>query len=115
MNKFTLVLAVAAVSFYTVGAEAGGFGGKTKIIGGNSGVSSGLINVSPSIGLGNVTALNNILSGNAILSGNVVSGILSGNRTNVGNGILGAVGLSGLGSALAGNRTSYKMHGRRHR
>ena len=109
MNKFAFVAAVAAVSFYTVGAEAGGFGGKTKIIGGNSGVSSGLINVSPSIGLGNVTALNNILSGN------VVSGILNGNKTNVGNGILGAVGISGLGSALLGNSTNYKLNSRHHR
>jgi hypothetical protein len=115
MNKFAFVAAVAAVSFYTVGAEAGGFGGKTKIIGGNSGVSSGLINVSPSIGLGNVTALNNILSGNGILSGNVVSGILNGNKTNVGNGILGAVGISGLGSTLLGNSTSYKLNSRHHR
>ncbi|MFC3208446.1 hypothetical protein [Aquamicrobium soli] len=113
MNKFAFVLAVAAVSFYTVGAEAGGFGGTTKIIGGNSGVSSGLINVSPSIGLGNVTALNNILSGNN------VSGILSGNKTSVGNGILGAVGLSGLGDTLIGNNsgynnTSYKLGGSKH-
>src|SRR5690606_30521028 len=115
MNKFAFVVAVAAVSFYSVGAQAGGFGGKTKIIGGNSGVSSGLINISPSIGLGNVTALNNILSGNAILSGNVVSGILSGNRTNVGNGILGTVGLSGIGSALVGNNTSYKLNSKHRR
>jgi hypothetical protein len=115
MNKFAFVLAVAAVSFYTVGAEAGGFGGKTKIIGGNSGVSSGLINVSPSIGLGNVTALNNILSGNGILSGNVVSGILNGNKTNVGTGILSGIGLSGIGGNLLGNNTSYSLHSRHHR
>jgi hypothetical protein len=113
MNKFAFVVAVAAVSFYSVGAQAGGFGGKTKIIGGNSGVSSGLINVSPSIGLGNVTALNNILSGNGILSGNVVSGILNGNKT--GNGILSGIGLSGIGGNLIGNNTSYRLNGRHHR
>ncbi|HEY4193350.1 MAG TPA: hypothetical protein VGM46_11955 [Mesorhizobium sp.] len=103
MNKFAIVLSIAAVSFYTVSAQAGGFGGKTKIVGGNSGVSSGLINVSPSIGLGNVTALNNILSGNGILSGNVVSGILNGNKTNAVTGILSGIGLTGIG----GN--SYKL------
>lgn len=107
MKKFVFALTAVVVSFSTVGAYAGGFGGSTKLFGGNSGVSSGLINVSPSIGLGNIKALNNILSGNAILSGNVVSGILNGNKTNVGNGILGTVGATILG----GN--SYKM-GRRH-
>lgn len=114
MNKFAFVAAVAAVSFYTAGAEAGGFGGKTKIVGGNSGVSSGLINVSPSIGLGNVTALNNVLSGNRILSGNVVSGILNGNKTNVGNGILNGIGLSGIGGNAIGNDSSYKLNSRKH-
>jgi hypothetical protein len=109
MNKFAFVAAIAAVSFYTVGAEAGGFGGSksTKIIGGNSGVSSGLINISPSIGLGNVTALNNILSGN------ILSGILNGN--SVGNGILSGVGITGLGNTHVGDNTSYKLNRKRHR
>jgi hypothetical protein len=84
MKKYALALAV--VSFSTVGAYAGGFGH-----GGNHGFSSGLINISPSIGLGDVTALNDVLSGNAILSGNNVSGILNGNTTNVLSGILGSV------------------------
>lgn len=76
--------------------------------GGNTGVSSGLINISPSIGLGDVTALNNVLSGNAILSGNTVSGILNGNNTNVLSGILGTVG-----NAVSQGNHSYKL-GRRH-
>jgi hypothetical protein len=104
MNKFAFVLSVAAVSFYTVSADAGGFGKKNSTIGGNTGVSSGLINVSPSIGLGNVNVLNDVLSGN------VVSGILSGN--NVATGILNGVGVTGIGSNLIGNNTSYKLNGK---
>lgn len=112
MNKFTFVLAVSAVSFCSVGANAGGFGGSTKVVGGNSGVSSGLINISPSIGLGNVTALNNILSGNALLSGNVVSGILNGNKTSGVSGVLSGIGLTGIGGNLLGGNNSYKLQGR---
>lgn len=103
MKKYAFALAVAVVSFSTVGAYAGGFGRH----GGNAGVSSGLINISPSVGLGDVTALNNVLSGNAILSGNNVSGILNGNTTNVLSGILGSVG----NAVSQGN--SYKL-GRHH-
>lgn len=103
MKKFTLVLTAAAVSFSTVGADAGGWG-KTRT-GGNTGVSSGLINISPSIGLGDITALNDVLNGNAILSGNKTNvGILSGIGVS---GILSGIGLNVLG----GN--SYKLH-RRH-
>ncbi|QKD03168.1 hypothetical protein [Mesorhizobium loti] len=94
MKKFALVLTAAMVSFSTVGAYAGGWGG-----GGS------LINVSPSIGLGQVNALNGILSGNNILSGNVVSGILDGNKTNVLTGVLSGIGVNVLG----GN--SYKLGG----
>lgn len=97
MKKFALVLTTAMVSFSTVGAYAGGWGGS----------SSSLINVSPSIGLGQVNALNGILSGNNILSGNVVQGILDGNKTNVLSGILNGVGANVLG----GN--SYKLGGHR--
>ncbi len=103
MKKYTFALAVAVVSFSTVGAYAGGFGRH----GGNHGFSSGLINVSPSIGLGDITALNGVLSGNAILSGNNVSGILNGNTTNVLSGILGSV----TNVVTQGN--SYKLR-RRH-
>ncbi|KQZ81391.1 hypothetical protein ASD64_10390 [Mesorhizobium sp. Root157] len=108
MNKITVVLAAAAVSFWTVGAQAGGGWGTT---GGNYGLSSGLINVSPSVGLGNVSVLNGIGNGNAILSGNVVSGILNGNKTNIGSGINGV--LSGIGVNLFGGN-SYKMGSRHH-
>ena len=86
MKKFVLALTVAAVSFSTVGANAGGWGG-----GGNSG---SLINVSPSIDLGKITALNGVLNNNNILNGNVVSGVLSGNNTNVVSGILSGIGLN---------------------
>ena len=103
MKKYAFALAVAVVSFSTAGAYAGGFGRH----GGNTGISSGLVNISPSIGLGDVTALNNVLSGNAILSGNNVSGILNGNTTNVLSGILGSVG----NAVSQGN--SYKL-GRHH-
>jgi len=102
MKKHAFVLAFAVVSFSAASAYAGGFNK-----GGSTGVSSGLINISPSIGLGDVTALNNVLSGNAILSGNTVSGILNGNTTNVLSGILGTVG----NAVSQGN--SYKL-GRRH-
>ena len=110
MKKYAFALTVAICSFSAAGAYAGGFGHKGGDIyrsGGNTGVSSGLINVSPSIGLGDITALNNVLSNNAILSGNAVSGILSGNNTNVLSGILGSVG----NAVSQGN--SYKL-GRRH-
>ncbi|MEQ1938652.1 hypothetical protein ABMA46_10390 [Mesorhizobium sp. CN5-321] len=103
MKKFALALAIAAVSFSAAGAQAGGFGRH----GGNVGASGGLINVSPSIGLGNIGVLNGVLSGNAILSGNNVSGILNGNTTNVLSGILGSV----TNVVTQGNR-SYKL--RRH-
>lgn len=97
MNKFVFTLTAAVVSFSTVGAYAGGWGG-----GGNSG---SLINVSPSVDLGKVTALNGVLSGNNILSGNVVSGILNGNNTNVVSGIL-----SGIGVNIGTNSYSLKKH-----
>jgi hypothetical protein len=103
MKKFALALAIAAVSFSAAGAQAGGFGRH----GGHAGASGGLINVSPSIGLGNIGVLNGVLSGNAILSGNNVSGILNGNTTNVLSGILGSV----TNVVTQGNR-SYKL--RRH-
>ncbi|WP_315923832.1 hypothetical protein [Mesorhizobium sp. SP-1A] len=105
--KYAFVLATAIVSLSTAGAYAGGCNcGSTKI-GGSTGISSGLINVSPSIGLGNISALNGIANGNAILSGNVISGILSGNKTGVLNGVGGV--LNGLGVNLLGSNASYKL------
>jgi len=118
MKKYAFALAVAVVSFSTAGAYAGGFGGHGSKGGGfeghsgNGGVSSGsLINVSPSIGLGNIAALNNVLNGTAILSG-------SGNSTNILSGILGSVssvlnqGNSTRTSQNFNSKNSYKL-GRR--
>ena len=57
---------------------------------------------------GSINLLNGtgILNGSPILSGNVVKGILNGNKTDVGNGILGGALLGILG----GNR--YSKRGR---
>lgn len=100
MKKIVITIAAAAVSLSTVAAQAGGWGssfGNRTMANGN-GVSSGLLNLSPSIGLGNVKLLNGvsvlngspILSGNGILSGVLsgigVSGILSGNNNRNGGG-----------------------------
>ncbi|WP_245267532.1 hypothetical protein [Mesorhizobium sp. WSM1293] len=61
MNKFTVIFAAVAVASSVGAAEAGcGCGGS----GGWGGNSSSLINVSPSIDLGKITALNDVLSGN---------------------------------------------------
>ena len=98
MKKIVLACAAVAVSFSTVAAEAGGWGGSSI---GNSfrsngnGYSSGLLNISPTVGLGDV----NLLGGSAILSGNRVSGILNGNTTGVVSGVLSGIGnvLSGVG------------------
>ena len=101
MKKYMFALTAAIVSLSTAGAFAGGFGTN-----GNSGMSSGLINVSPSIGLGNITALNDIASNNAILSGNVgvVSGVLSG----IGANLFGVNSAFGTNSAVSGF-SSYKL------
>jgi hypothetical protein len=102
MNKFAFALSVTAISLYAASANAGGFGKTSNKIGGNTGVSSGLINISPSVGLGDFNLMN------GILSGNVVSGILSGNV--VGSGNFNGIGLTGIGSNLIGNNTSYKLN-----
>lgn len=88
-----ILMTAIVVSMSTVASYAGGWGG-----GSNS-----LINVSPSVDLGDVTALNGILNGNAILNGNNVSDVLNGNQTGVGNGILSGIGVG----ILSGN--SYKL------
>ena len=97
MKKFALMLAAAAVSLSTVTAEAGGWGNKK---------SKSLINVSPSIDLGQVVVGNGILNGNNVLSGNIVSGILSGNRT----GLLSGIGVGILSGNNNGNyNKSYSL------
>lgn len=92
-----ILMTAIVVSMSTVASYAGGWGG---------GGSNSLINVSPSVDLGDVTALNGILNGNAILSGNNVSDILNGNQTGVGNGILSGIGVG----VLSGNSYKLKKH-----
>lgn len=121
MKKILIAaVSVAALSLTAVSAEAGGWGHhrggefhSTTSNHGNFGQSSGLVNVSPSLGLGDISLLNglSVLNGSPIASGNVLSGILSGNRTGIGNGILGNVSLGILGG---GNRTSIRRSSRGH-
>lgn len=99
MKKFIIAFTFAAFSFSSVAAQAGGFGSST----GNIGQSSGLINISPSVGLNNVGV--NLLNGSPILSGNSISGILNGNTTGVVSGVLNGLGVGILG---IGNN-SYKL------
>lgn len=121
MKKIILaVAAVAAIAIPAGTAQAGGWGHSSYSYstGGNYGVSSGLVNVSPSLGLGDVNLLNglSVLNGSPIASGNVVSGILSGNRTSAGNGILGGgVFNGGTLGILGGNRQSISRSSRHHR
>lgn len=115
MKSIVIVSATAvALSLSAMSAQAGGWGGGWG--GKNShNYSSGLVNVSPSVRTGNVNLLNGIsvLNNSPIASGNVVSGILSGNRTNAGNGILGGLRLGILGSN--DNYSKYSIRkGRRH-
>lgn len=101
MKTFTLTLAAALVSCSAIAAQAGGWGKSSYAhVGHNQTSTGGLVNVSPSIGLGDV----NVLNGSAILSGNNVSGILNGNKT--GNGILSGIGVGGNGIL---NSKSYKL------
>jgi hypothetical protein len=86
MNKFTVILATAVVSFTAVSAHAGGWGSK----GNNNNSSGGLINVAPAVALGDIKLLNGL----SILN---KSPILSGNNTVLGNGILSGIGLGILG------------------
>lgn len=108
MKTFTLTLAAAFVSCSAIAAQAGGWG-KTSYthVGHNQTSTGGLINVSPSLGLGDVNVLNGILNGSAILSGNNISGILNGNKT--GNGILSGIGVGILGGNSILNNKSYRL------
>ncbi|RUM99769.1 hypothetical protein EET67_02470 [Pseudaminobacter arsenicus] len=93
MKTFTLTLAAAFVSCSAIAAQAGGWG-KTSYthVGHNQTSTGGLINVSPSLGLGDV---------------NVLNGILNGNKT--GNGILSGIGVGILGGNSILNNKSYKL------
>jgi len=97
MKKLIIAFAAAAVSFPVMSAQAGGWGGSSH---GHS-HSSGLVNISPAVGLGDVNLLNgvSILNGSGILSDNRLSGILSGNGLLSGNGILSGIGVG----ILSGN------------
>jgi hypothetical protein len=103
MKKLIIAFAAAAVSFPVVSAQAGGWGGSSH---GHS-YSSGLVNISPAVGLGDVNLLNgvSILNGSGILSGNRLSGILSG------NGILSGIGVG----ILSGNSNGGRDRGHRNR
>ena len=93
MNKTIVTLVTAAAVSLSVGAaHAGGWGSK-----GHKARSGSLVNVSPSVDVGDITALN----GNRILNN---SAILSGNSTNVGNGILSGIGVG----ILSGNKSGGK-------
>jgi hypothetical protein len=102
MKKFVFAIAAVAFSLSAVSAQANGWGKGTS----NGSVSSGLINISPSIQTGNLKLLSgtSILNGVGILNGNNVSGILNGNKTGIVSGVLSGIGISGI---LGGN--SYKV------
>ena len=102
-----ITLSVMCASFQ---AHAGGWGGSksitsfssTKVSANNNMSSGGLLNVSPSIKLGNVNVLSGILNNSPILSGNST---LSGNNTGL--------GILGSGTGLLNNVTGNLTKGRR--
>src|SRR6185312_15661586 len=109
MKKLIIAFVVAAVSFSVVSAQAGGWGRSSH---GNS-FSSGLVNISPAVGLGDVNLLNGIsvLNGSGILSDNRLSGILSGNGLLSGNGILSGIGVGILsGNSNGGRDRGHRCH-----
>lgn len=81
MQKIVLAVSAIAICFAPLAAQAGG-----------KNDSKSLVNVSPSVKVDDIK----ILNGSAILSGNnVLTGILNGNKTSVGEGLLGAGILNG--------------------
>ncbi len=108
MYKLAIAAATATVfAFLPMSAQAGGWGGKSSWS--SKSHYGGLLNVSPSIDLGNIAALNGlgILNGSPILSGN---SILSGNNTGI--GVLGTG--TGLLHSIVKTQKDGKR-GRRHR
>lgn len=94
MKTFKFTLAAAFVACSAVAAHAGGWGGSSYThVGHNQTSTGGLINVSPSVGLGDISVLNGILNNSAILSGN-----------NVGNGNLSGNGVGILGTGILSNQ-----------
>lgn len=94
--KIAATAIVASIAFSAHSAQAGGFGW------GGGNYSSGLVNVSPDVNVGDVNALNgiNVLNGNKT---SILSGSLNGNSVLNGNSILG------------GNRYSIKKRSHRSR
>ena len=90
MKSFYVAAAAVVMAFSASSAQAGGFGNINR----NNSQSSGLLNVSPSIGLDL-----KLLNGVSVLNGNVISGILSGNNTA--NGLLNGL----TAGILGGNKT----------
>lgn len=88
MKKCITISAALIFSLSASQAFAGGWGGNNAY-----GLSSGLVNISPTVSVGGVA------NGSAILSGNnVASGILSGNVVGVDvNGVLSGVGINLFG------------------
>lgn len=104
MNRFFAFAAIAtAFSFSAASAQAGGWGSNYSHNGHNN-YSSGLVNVSPSVGDVNVLNGIGILNNSPIASGNVTKGILSGNGilggSSVLNGNSNGIGILGVGSNL---------------
>lgn len=99
MNKYLIVATVAgAMTMTAASAEAGGWGGYN----GHNNYSNGLVNVSPTVRVGDL----NLLSGIGILNG---SPILSGNNTGVGilgsgTGLLRSIGITNKGGRDRGHR-----------
>ena len=98
MSKLlSLVVVTTALSFSVVTADAGGWGkrGQRGYHDNHNNYSSGLLNVSPDLDLGDI----NLLNGNSILSGN---------RTSIGNGILGGALIGILGGNSYTSKHSVK-------
>jgi len=91
--------AIASAAFLALSVTAGTASAGGWKHNGYSSQKNSLINVSPTVDLGNVLSGIGVLNNSAVASGNVVSGILSGNNTGVGAGVLGGV------SNLLGNKS----------
>lgn len=109
IKSATFAFVAVSMSLASVQAHAGGWGGSKTIksytshnVSAKNNYSSGLLNVSPSIKLGDVSVLSGILNNSPILSGN---SILSGNNTGV--------GILGTGTGLLNNVIGNRSKGRR--
>ena len=109
MRKSIFFAVAATLSLVASPVLASGWGGgghKAPTNYGHNNQSSGLVNVSPTVKLGNIGVANGVLGGSVIGSGN---SILSGNSTGI--GVLGAgtaVGGQDLGSKIAFRTTQQR-------